>query len=274
MGKNKLHMVTKTKSKKSKRRSKKKRTKRMKLNVVDVPLSSSVSLGSKASKGDINYHYQKYYNTFAFLKEIVKGNKQLQKRVCVPDIGEGWMKAFLKVNFVKDKLDSVMPVDTEFTKEQFIKEIEVCMKERLIPINLEIIVPGAGTHANIIIIDSKKKTVELFEPHGSRKDSSELESIYGAYAKVSKKVERFFKQYLPAYRYIRPSEYEPKRGLQYRLDDFSGLCITWSILYLHYRLLNPDIDPKKLVSYLDKKFTKKTLLRYTRYVEEVLKHNV
>jgi hypothetical protein len=247
---------------------------RTKLNVIDVPVASSVSMGSKASRGDINYHYQKYYNTFAFLKEIVKGNKLLQERICIPDIGEGWMKAFLKVHFINDKLASVMPVDAEFSKEQFIKEIEVCMKERLIPLNLEIIVPGSGTHANVIIIDTQKKTVELFEPHGSRKDSSELESIYGAYAKVSNKVKRFFTQYLPTYRYIPPSEYEPKRGLQYRLDDFSGLCVTWTILYLHYRLLNPDIDPKKLVSYLDTKFTKKTLLRYTRYVEEVLKHKI
>ena len=63
-------------------------------------------------------------------------------------------------------------------------------------------------------------------------------------------------------------------GLQARLDAFSGLCVTWAILYMHYRLLNPDIDPKKLISYLDKKATKNFLLRYTKYVEDVLKHKV
>ena len=56
--------------------------------------------------------------------------------------------------------------------------------------------------------------------------------------------------YLPDFKYIPPSSYEPKEGLQGRLDAFSGLCVTWSILYLHYRVLNPDVPPKKLVNYL------------------------
>ena len=64
---------------------------------------------------------------------------------------------------------------------------------------------------------------------------------------------------------------KPEDGLQVRLDAFSGLCVTWSILYLHYRILNPDLNPKKLMEYLDKTFTVKKILRYTRYVEEVLK---
>ena len=40
------------------------------------------------------------------------------------------------------------------------------------------------------------------------------------------------------------------------------------------RKKNPDIEPKKLISYLDKKATKNFLLRYTKYVEDVLKHKV
>ena len=59
--------------------------------------------------------------------------------------------------------------------------------------------------------------------------------------------------YFPDFKYIPPSEYEPKDGLQARLDAFSGLCVTWGILYLHYRVLNPDIQPKRLIDYLDKK---------------------
>ena len=70
MGKNKLAMVDiKTKKKKNpKKNSKKKKNK--KFNVIDVPLADKVSLGSKASIGSIDYHYQKYYNTFAFIKKI------------------------------------------------------------------------------------------------------------------------------------------------------------------------------------------------------------
>ena len=79
------------------------------------------------------------------------------------------------------------------SKQKFIDEINRCMSHRFVPINLEIIVPGSGTHANIILIDTKKKTVELFEPHGARDKDSELESISRAYFKVSKMFIDFLK---------------------------------------------------------------------------------
>ena len=49
---------------------------------------------------------------------------------------------------------------------------------------------------------SKKKTVELFEPHGARDNKSELESISRAYFKVSKNVHKFVRNYLPGFKYI------------------------------------------------------------------------
>lgn len=279
MGKNKLAMVSK-KKKKTKKKTKKTVKKTESFKIVDVPLSDKQSLGSKASVGDIDYHYQKYYNTFGFLKKIIEKNERLQKSVCIPNVGSGWMESFLKVHFfkgvpdIKSHLQSVKPVDGMVSKELFIEEINRCMSHRFVPINLEIIVPGSGTHANVILIDTKKKTAELFEPHGARDKKSELESISRAYFKVSRNVHRFFKMYFPGFRYIPPNKYEAEEGLQMKLDAFSGLCVTWSILYLHYRILNPDIQPAKLIRYLEKKMTKSVLLRYTRYVEEVLKDKV
>jgi hypothetical protein len=281
MAKNKLAMVSKNKSKKPKKTVKKQKTQnKYKGNIVDVPFSDNVSLGSKASLGNINYHYQKYYNTFAFLKEIIKRNTKLQNLVCIPNVGSDWMQSFIKVHFFKNigslkpHLESVKPVDSFVSKEQFMSEIKKCMSHRLIPISLEIIVPQVGTHANIVLIDTKKKTVELFEPHGARDNQSELESISRAYFKITKNVHKFVKINLPEYKFIPPSKYEPEEGLQARLDAFSGLCVTWSLLYLHYRVLNPDIPPKLLIQYLEKKIKRKELLRYTRYVEDVLKGKV
>ena len=282
MAKNKLAMVSKKKSKKPKKTNKKKQKKtqnKYKGTIIDVPFSDNVSLGSKASLGNINYHYQKYYNTFAFLKEIIKRNIKLKKLVCIPNIGSGWMQAFMKlnffkkINFLKPYLDSVKPVDSFVTNKQFMNEIKKCMTHRLIPINLEIIVPQVGTHANIILIDTKK-TIELFEPHGYRDNKSELESISRGYFKISKNVHKFVKINFPNYKFIPPSKYEPEDGLQARLDAFSGLCVTWSILYLHYRILNPDVPPKNLIHYLDKKIKRKELLRYTRYIEDIVKGKV
>ena len=272
MGKHKLHMV----GKKTKHKKRTKRLSKKKLTIIDVPLSKKKSKGSQASVGSINYHYQRYYNTFAFLTKIIKKNKRLHKRTCIPDVGKGWMKSFLKLHFFKDipsinSLISLKPVDSTQSLHKFITEVDRCMDHRLVPISLEIIVPGVGTHANIILIDTRKKTVELFEPHGNRDNSSQLEDISRAYYKVSKNVQRFFNRYLPDYKYISPSDYEPGDGLQARLDAFSGLCVTWSILYLHYRVLNPDISQKDLINYMDSNVTKSKLLRYTRYVEETLK---
>jgi len=282
MKKNKYHLQTIKKKAKDKAKAKvkarTKKTTQSKKAIIDVPLSSKLSKGSHASVGSIDYHYRKYYNTFEFISKILQMNKKLRKIVCIPDVGSGWMKAFLKIRFFKDKRDkyplkSINPVDSVNSVTEFISAISECMSYRLIPINLEIIVPDMGTHANIILMDTTKKTVELFEPHGSR-DSSELEGISKAYITVSKNVRRFFKLYFPHYRYVPPSEYEPKEGLQARLDAFSGTCVTWSILYVHYRILNPTVPQRKLVNYLDKKVTRNFLLRYTRYVEEVLKGKV
>ena len=276
MGKNKLAMV----NKKTKKKKKKLTQKQKKMNIVDVPLSSKKSLGSKASIGNINYHYQKYYNTFTFFKKIIQRNEKLKKSVCIPNVGKDWMQSFLKVHFfnrvtaTKSYLDSVKPVDVYESKDRFISEINKCMSHRFIPISLEIITPESGTHANIILIDTKKKTVELFEPHGARDNDSELESISRAYYKVSRNIHRFFKMNFPGLRYIPPNKYEPEEGLQMKLDAFSGLCVTWAILYLHYRILNPDVQPAKLIRYLERKMTKSVLLRYTRYVEDVLKDKV
>ena len=75
--------------------------KRQSYKIKDVPLSKHMSEGSRASLGSINYHYQKYYNTFAFLKDILKSDPSLSKMVCIPDVGEGWMQSFLKVHFFK-----------------------------------------------------------------------------------------------------------------------------------------------------------------------------
>ena len=110
MGSHKLDMVKKSSKKKKitkkKKPTKKKITKKKKQTtkkskIVDVPLSNKLSEGSKATLGNIDYHYQKYYNTFAFINEIILRNKKLNKQICIPNVGNGWMKSFLKTEFLK-----------------------------------------------------------------------------------------------------------------------------------------------------------------------------
>ena len=42
----------------------------MKLDITDVPISSTVSLGTLATIGDIGYHYQAYDNIYEFFTII------------------------------------------------------------------------------------------------------------------------------------------------------------------------------------------------------------
>ena len=68
---NRLAMVSKSRSRTTSKRQKS--VKKVK-GIKDVPLAKKLSQGTKASLGSIDYHYQKYYNTFAFLEELVKKN--------------------------------------------------------------------------------------------------------------------------------------------------------------------------------------------------------
>jgi hypothetical protein len=281
MGKHKLHMVrSKSKSKEKKRIKRTKRTKQLtkknKLGIIDVPISSKESLGSNASVGSIGYNYLGYANTFTFLDKIINKNKKLKNLVCIPNIGEGWMRSFLNISLTNESgksIYTIQPLNVE-SIDDFIEAIDKCRSHRFIPINFGINVPGVGGHANMVLFDNKRKTIEHFEPHGNRGKKSELESVSRAYMKTSKNLKRFFIKYYPKYRYISPQEYESKYGLQVKLDLFSGLCVTWCILYVHYRILNPNISLKKLIKYMDSKIKKRFLSKYTRYIEDTVKGKI
>lgn len=256
------------------KKTKKKLTK-TKGKIIDVPLAKETSKGSRASIGEINYYYQQFSNTFRYFDILLKRNKKFRKLFCIPDVSESWMKAFLIQEFIQNEGDkynrlSIRPVDIYITMKEFINKINNCLTtHRIVPINFTIETPGYGGHANMIIFDSKNKTIEQFEPHGYHEDSQW--SISRAYIKSIQGVKRFSTKYFPEYRLISPKDYEPRNGLQSTIDAFGGMCVTWSILYLNYRILNPDVNVKKLVRHINKKIKRNQLLRFTRYVELILK---
>ena len=100
-------------------------------------------------------------NKLKIIRSINWKNKKLQNQICIPNVGQGWMQSFLKLHFFKgmstSSVQSLKPVDTANSKNKFIEEIDRCMDHRLVPISLAIDVTSAGTHANVIIIDTKKK---------------------------------------------------------------------------------------------------------------------
>ena len=42
-------------------------------------------------------------------------------------------------------------------------------------------------------------------------------------------------------------------------------------MYLHYRVLNPDVTSKDIVKHIKKKVNKQFLLKYAKYVEDTVK---
>ena len=56
----------------------------------------------------------------------------------------------------------------------------------------------------MIIIDTKRKTVELFEPHGKRSEDTTMDSLEGAYNISDKLLKKYFHKFFPDYKYISP----------------------------------------------------------------------
>lgn len=100
-------------------------------------------------------------------------------------------------------------------------------------------------HANAILIDKNKKTIELFEPHGN-------EYMIANLNKFNMIFEEIFKSILPDYTFIPSNIVCPFLGPQSKGGD-NRYCLSWSILYLKYRLKYPDMDPSKLLYQLDDK---------------------
>ena len=86
-------------------------------------------------------------------------------------------------------------------------------------------------------------------------------------------LKEYFKINLPNYTFYDVVSYNRKTDYQSLKDpdENSGFCITWCILFVHYRCLNPELDIRKLMKHLSKYITTTRLLKYTKFIEETLK---
>ena len=232
-----------------------------KYDIKDINFANTISKGTKASQGLIDYHYQNYSNVMNFLTKINNNN------LCFfPN-----KDAFLNLQIEKN-IKNIYPLYGDI--DSFFININKCLKNkyRFIPIILNLIT-NEGQHANILLIDKTNKLIELYEPHGSRTSSSILGGVKGAYIKKLKSIHKLFKKHLPSYSVKNIVDYQ--RGTHFQMakdpENHSGFCVTWTIIFVHYRLLNPDIDLKILMKYISIKITTTKLLQYARYIENTLK---
>ena len=238
-----------------KRKVKKKRTRRKKnpeiKEIVDVPLSNKKSVGTRATKGKIDFHYQKYTNMNLFFKRM--NLKNLSKHLF-----------YIELICRNNKISPIYQKNIKLGKKQF----------TLIVIN---VTTNEGNHANIALLNNHTKTIEYFEPHGHRKNkNSRIGDFKGIYLKKLKVLKDLFKEILPKYAFINVVGHERTTSFQSKLDpeQNTGFCITWCILFAHYRCLNPKILLAKLINHISNKITTTKLLKYAKLVEETIKKKI
>ena len=269
----KKKLVKKTKKllkkKKTKFKSNIQKTKALrKMKIKDVKFSSFLNKGSDASSNIIDYNYQHQSNILDFLHK-------LHKQGAINDVCffSKPTDATLEIDILKKK---VFPMYV--THKNFVKKLRRCQKHRFIPLSVRALLPikkkEIESHANVIIIDSALRKIEIFEPHGYKsKYSNTYESVSKYHNKIDLLVS-YFNKILPEYRLINVVNYIKDRGFQSKYDARSGYCVTWSTLYAHYRIINPTVKVSKLLSYLKKKINVNLLLRYARFIEDKLKNKI
>jgi ankyrin repeat protein len=170
-----------------------------------------------------------------------------------------------------------------FQKEIWPTNIEISFKNFItsnkeifaIPLGIDL---ENGSHANVIIIDKKFKTIERFEPNGVE------EPINFNYNKnlLDFKVKTYLEKFFPDYEYLGPEDFLPVIGFQSlemienkkmkKIGDPGGFCVGWCLWYLEQRI-KYEIHPKNLsykliIKIKSKNISFKNLIR--SYVNEIL----
>jgi hypothetical protein len=228
-------------------------------------LAVEMSKGPDESPGNIDYFYQETRNVYNFCKILVN-HYGFNKILCIPKFVLKY-KNFIdntSIVFYEDVDELIVPV-------KLINKIQKCIDSNLRFIYFIFMIDNKSNnsnHANVIIIDLYKKTIERFEPHGNRNDKLEKKINNAIKIRLLKILE------LNNFTYISPLDISPKFGLQAKSDAYTGMCLTYSMLYLQLRLMNPDIIQKELVNYLlqmDHKKLRILVLKYAKFIEITLK---
>jgi len=230
--------------------------------------ADTLSDGPYADPGTINYSFYSFENINNYIRILID-ELGYHKIVCMP--------SFLtrhNSSVIRNAINYNNTYDFLLIDEQITNEIEACKSKRFVYIILTIMEDMYNFgHSNMLIIDNYKNTIERFEPYG--------ESFFNG-KNVNKRIDKKFSKKLLAelnlnnFSYISPTKISPKIGLQSKADAYDGLCVTYSLIYLQLRLMNPDINQKIIIKYLLSKKKNQIIsiiLRYAKFVEQKLKEN-
>ena len=123
-------------------------------------------------------------------------------------------------------------------------------------------------HANAIIFDKTHKTLTRFEPHGAhtklRGGSDFSENVDKSIEKWLSNPKKGQKILGKGWTYQPPSSFCPKDGPQTKeakssfktsQSERSGYCEIWSLMFLQYRMMNPDASNSEIIEYMMNPYT-------------------
>jgi hypothetical protein len=111
-------------------------------------------------------------------------------------------------------------------------------------------------HANMLIMDFKRKEFDRFEPYGFTTEDTKLDTA----------LRKYFKEINGSIKYYKPSSNEDFQDLEEDQismkvktaraisDDPGGYCAAWSIWYAEMRVMNPNLSRASLTKLIKKKF--------------------
>lgn len=215
------------------------------------------------------YLYNNYSNIVLLLEYPLTQNKELEN--------------YYKTHGFNNKLDFLnIEINWSFQKIIYIANFDSILmnadKTRqfiVIPIGIEVAI---GSHANVIIIDNKNKTIERFEPNGKY---APRQLNYNAELLDSLLINKF-SQLLSEYTYYPPIKYLPDIGFQIledekckKIGDPNGFCAVWCIWWTDMRLKYPNVKLFKLAKELitqiklSNKSFKSIIRNYSQNIVEV-----
>lgn len=208
--------------------------------------------------------WREFYKVIRWLAFLVRGGVVSENDVCLPSASYKNIHILSYVLNTCDMKSKICGVDFD---SKLLSSIRNCPKNSLVLIDLAIFEsdnsPGEG-HANCLIIDLKKKTIERFEPNGDM------------YPEVDTAIKKhFIDKHFPNYKYINPLDFIPKRGPQYLQTFFGdkqnlgGFCITFSFLYFHLRVIHPDLKQKQIVEMIMKGTPEDIDQRIKKFISKV-----
>ena len=141
------------------------------------------------------------------------------------------------------------------------------------------------SHANVLIFDLNRRIIERFDPHGGSVYETNTNNVkFGKEVKsdatynqevIDYQLSKKFKQILPEFKYLGTNETCPYLGPQVKTDAFTGLCVTWSAMYMVLRLLNPQLSPVEITKRMidgSREVLLNKLLRFQRFAIDTIRN--